>query len=112
MCLNQSIIQLLPKKSLGKGSGWITDLLIDHTISISKYDPLAGSSYIKVAKDLHHSREGLISIQNTDDNECFKWCLFRYLNPADHNSGRITKVDKDFGKRVDFKDINKISSKN
>ena len=45
-------------------------------------------------------------------NGAFKWCLFRYLNPADHNPGRITKVDKDFGKRVDFKDINKISSKN
>ena len=45
-------------------------------------------------------------------NGAFKWCFFRYLNPADHNPGRITKVDKDFGKRVDFKDINKISSKN
>ena len=60
------------KKSLGKGSGWITDLFIDHTISISKYDPLAGSSYIKVPKELHHPRKGLISIQNADDNE---WCL-------------------------------------
>ena len=47
----------------------------------------------------------MINIQNTDDNECFKWCLVRYLNPADHNPRRITKVDKDFAKRLDFKDI-------
>ena len=30
--------------SLGKSSGWITDSFIDHTISISKYNPIDGSS--------------------------------------------------------------------
>ena len=50
----------------------------------------------------------MINIQNTDDNECFKWCLVRYLNPADHHPVRITKTDGDFSKRLDFKD--KISS--
>ena len=29
---------------------------------------------------------------NPDDNECFKWCLVRYLHPADHNPKRITKA--------------------
>ena len=93
------------QKSLGKGSGQIIDSVIDHTISISKYNPLAGSSYIKLPKELDHPRKGLINIQNTDDNECFKWCLVRYLNPADHHPARITKADKDFAKRLDFKDI-------
>ena len=93
------------QKSLGKGSGWITDSVIDDTISISNYNPLAGSSYIKLPKELDHPIKGLINIQNTDDNECFKWCLDRYLNPADHNPRRITKDDKDFAKRIDFKDI-------
>ena len=45
----------------------------------------------------------MINIQNT--NECFKWCLVRYLNPADRNPAKITKADKDFAKRLDFKDI-------
>ena len=35
------------QKSLGKDSDWINDSVIGHTISISKYNPLAGSSYIK-----------------------------------------------------------------
>ena len=83
------------QKSLGKGSGWIIDSVIDHTISISKYNPLAGSSYIKLPEELDHLRKGLINIQNTDDNECFEWCLVRYLNPADHNPRRITKSYKD-----------------
>ena len=39
------------KKSSGNRSGWITDSVIDHAISISKYNPLAVSSYIKYLKN-------------------------------------------------------------
>ena len=93
------------RKSLGKSSGWIIDLVIDHNISISEYDTLVGSSYIKLPKELDHPRKGLINIQNNIGNECFKWWLVRYLNPAYCNSARITKADKDFAKRLDFKGI-------
>ena len=94
------------QKSLGKTSVWIIDSVIDHTISISKYNPLARSSYIKLPKELDHPRKGLINIQNNDDdNESFKWCLVRYLNLANHHPARITKPDKDFAKALDFKDI-------
>ena len=93
------------QKYLGKGSGWIIDSLIDHAISILKYNLLAGSSYLKLPKEVDHPEKGLINIQNANDNECFKWCLVRYLNPADHNPRRITKADKDFAKSLDFKDI-------
>ena len=48
----------------------------------------------------------MVNIQNTNDNECFKWCLVRNLNPADSRLASITKADKDFEKRHDFKDIN------
>ena len=47
----------------------------------------------------------MVKIQNTDDNESFKWCLVRYLNLANHHPARITKLDKDFAKTLDFKDI-------
>ena len=47
----------------------------------------------------------MINIKHTDDNECFKWFLVRYLNTADCNLARITKADKDFAKRLDFEDI-------
>ena len=32
-------------------------------------------------------------------------CLVKYLNPIDHNPKRITKVDKLYGDKLDFKDI-------
>ena len=68
------------QKFSGKGSGWIIDLVIDDTNNISKYD-------------------------NIKDNECFRWSIVRYLNPVDHNPRRITKADKDFTKKRDFKNI-------
>ena len=62
------------QRSLGKDSGFVTDSVIDHNISISRYNHLAGSSYIKLPKELDHPRNGLINIQNIDDHEQFKWC--------------------------------------
>ena len=32
-------------------------------------------------------------------NECFKWSLVSYLNPADRNLARVRKADKDFPKK-------------
>ena len=60
---------------------------------------------VKLPKELDHPRKGLINIQKTDYNECSIQCLVRYLNPADYNPRRITKADKHFAKKLDFKDI-------
>ena len=98
------------QKSLEEGSGKIIDSVIDHTTGISKYNPLPGSSYIKLPKQLHHPRKGLISIQNIDGNECFKRGIVRPLNPANHHPARIIKAYKDFAKKLKFK--NKIFIQN
>ena len=63
----------------------------------------------------------MINIQNTDDNECLKWCLVKYLHQADDHQVRIRKVDKDFSRELNFKgakspgkirDIHKSGKKN
>ena len=84
-----TVIILNIQKSFGRGWDWIIDSVIHHNISISKYDPLAGSGYIKLPKELDHPRKSLTDIQNIDDNECFKWSFVRHLNPADHKPRRI-----------------------
>ena len=66
---------------------------------------MAGSNYTKIPKELDHHKNGLINIQSVDDNECFKSCLVRCLHPADHYPARIRKADKDFARKLDFKDI-------
>ena len=45
------------QKWLGKSTNWIIDLVIEHNISISKYNLLAGSSYINLPKELDHLRK-------------------------------------------------------
>ena len=47
----------------------------------------------------------MINIQNINDNECFKWCLVRYLHTIDHHQVIIRKVGKLYGDKLDFKDI-------
>ena len=47
----------------------------------------------------------MIQIQNTVDNEWFKWCLVRYSKYADHNFRRITESHNNFVKRLCFKDV-------
>ena len=93
------------QKSLGNVLGWIIDSVIEQNISILKYNPLAGSSYIKLSKQLDYLRERLINIHNRDDNKSFKWCLVRYLHPKDQYPARITKAEKDVFKKPDFHNI-------
>ena len=93
------------QKSLGKGSDWIIDSVIDHNISIPNYNPVAENIYIKLPKELDHPRKALISTQIIVENECFKWSIVRYLNPANHNPRRIAKADEKFTKKLDFKGI-------
>ena len=104
MYWNQSILIMSNiQKSLGKGSGCIVDSVIEDNINISKYNPLAGSSYIKLLNELDYPRKGSISVQNIEDNDYLKLFLVRYLNLADHHPAE--KAGKDFSKRLDFRDI-------
>ena len=90
MCFNQSIVQ-------SEGSCWtITiDSVIEQNIEISKYKSWNGTSYIKTSKELKNSKIGFINNQNTDNKECLKRWLVRYLHLIDKNISRIGKTDKE-----------------
>ena len=87
------------QKPLGKSSDWIIDSVIDHTINISKYKPLA------LAKRMRPSKKRIDQYSKYCLNECFKWSIVRYLNHVDHNPRRTTKADKDFARKLDFKNM-------
>ena len=65
-----------------EGSGWTISTINSHCINIVKYKPLNGSSYIQLPQELRNSAKGLINMKNKD-NECFRWCHIRHLNPQD-----------------------------
>ena len=57
---------------LGKDSSGVFDSVTENNISISKYNSLAGSSYINLPKKLDCPRKWLINIQIIDSNEHLK----------------------------------------
>ena len=50
------------QKYHAKCSGWIIDLFMDRIINVSKYNTLAGSSCIKLPKELNYPPKSLIDI--------------------------------------------------
>ena len=57
-----------------RGSGWRFHNVIYVELSVNKYAPLAGSSYIPIPKFLKE-KKAIVNVQNKNDNECFKWAI-------------------------------------
>ena len=89
---------------ISEGSGWTIESINNHYLNVVKYEPMRGSSYIKLPTELKNSAKGLINLKN-GDNECFRWCHIRHLNPQDKYPQRIKKVDKQYIKNLDYSGI-------
>ena len=89
---------------ISEGSGWTVESVDNHYINVVKYEPMKGSSYIELPQELRHSSKGLINIKN-EDNECFRWCHIRHLNPQANHPERIKKVDKQYIENLDYSEI-------
>ena len=105
---------------ISAGSGWIIQSIDSHHLNIVKYEPMKGSSYIQLPQELRNSAKGLINMKN-NDNECFRWCHIRHLNPQDKYPQRIKKIDKEYINKLNYtgiefpvtiKQLNKIEKQN
>ena len=104
LSLQTSQQQILNKIAqwISEGSGWTIQSIENHYINIVNYSPLKGSSYIKLPQELKN--RGLINLQN-EDNESFRWCHIRHLNPQEKDPRRIKKTDKTFISQLDYSSI-------
>ena len=107
-------------QSVANGSNWIIESVDKHYLNIVQYNPTKGSSYIKLPEELQHAMKSLINMKN-EDNQCFRWCHIRHLNPKDTNPQRIKKSDKQYINKLDYsgiefpvtvKQYNKIENQN
>ena len=89
---------------ISEGSGWTIQSVDNHYLNIVQYQPMKGSSYIKLPQELRNGKKGLINMKN-EDNECFRWCHIRHLNPQDVHPERIKKSDKEFINKLDYSGI-------
>ena len=71
------------------GSNWVFQEIRRLEIHFANWQPLGGSTFIPLPTQLKN-KKGVINIKN-EDNQCFKWCVVRALNPVDQNSNRLTK---------------------
>ena len=101
------------------GSGW----RFHHTnyveLSVDKYAPFAGSSYIPLP-NFFENKKAIINVKNENDNECFKWVVTLCVYPANNHVDRLSNYienSKKFNWKnikfpVNFKDIDIFERQN
>ena len=82
------------------GSNWVFVSINQLEIHMADWKPISGSSYIPLPKKIKN--KGAVINMKNEDNQCFKWCVVRALNPVEKNSERITKELKDQSERLDW----------
>ena len=69
------------------------------SITISKYQPLNGGSYIKLPKYISN-KKAIINVKNDDDN-CLRWALRAALYPPLKKSDRMSSYSSEDGLNFD-----------
>ena len=69
-------------------------------IPFAKFQPLGGSSYMPLPARLHN-KKAIVNMKN-EDQECFKWCVTRALNPAECHQERVTDELRRQSEKLDW----------
>ena len=86
---------------LSEGSGWTISSIDEHYLDTVVYEPMKGNSYIPLPVELRNSAKGLINIQNKE-NECFRLCHIRYLNPQNKDPQRVKIIVKEMVPQLNY----------
>ena len=97
------IEEQIQKVQEAEGSGWQFLKVIKLVLHTTRWEPLYGSSYIELPEVLKN-KHAIINMKNQDE-ECFKWCVLRALNPKDKNAERIDNDLKSKQNTINMKGI-------
>ena len=73
-----------------EGSGWVFENVESFDINIDPFEPLSGSSYISLPKNLE-DKKALIIVRNENDHECFKWAITSAIYQREKHPERLNK---------------------
>ena len=74
---------------------------MQHQLVISEITPCEGSSYFPLPKELRDPIKGSwMTAKDYKDNECFRSCLVRHLNPVSKNPAKMRNAEQ-----LDFKGV-------
>src|SRR5271156_816226 len=86
-----------------RGSNWRFLAVVKMDVNTAIYKPLKGKSYIQLPSVLAN-KKAIINMKNEDD-QCFKWCVARALNPADKDQERITKILRKQAENLNWNEV-------
>ena len=81
------------------GSGWTLEANNAIIIEMTEYQPMGGSSYIELPKDVYDTKS-IVNIKN-EDQACFMWSVLAALHPTDHHPERVIHY-KPFEDQLNF----------
>ncbi|XP_031549074.1 uncharacterized protein LOC116286651 [Actinia tenebrosa] len=76
-----------------QGSGWTVTEIRDMQISMARYVPIKGGSYVPLPAWIERKR-AIVSVRN-DDNKCFMWAIRSALYPVEKNTARMSNYPSD-----------------
>ena len=83
----EEIEEEMQKAEDAVGSGWRFERVIKLVLHTTRWDPINAGSYIELPEVLKN-KHAIINMKNQDE-ECFKWCVLRALNPKNNHPERI-----------------------
>ena len=88
---------------LKNGSGWVLKKVVRLDITLSKFRPMEGSSYIPLPSAVRN--KGAVINMKNEDEYCFKWAATRALNPVEKHPERITGELREQAERLNWDGI-------
>ena len=92
------------EKFQNKGSGWQFASVESFDINVDPFKPLRGTSYFPLPKKLA-AKKAIINVQNTQDNECFKWAVTSAVYQRKVHPERLNSEMRANSKRLNWKGI-------
>ena len=86
-------------EKLGEGSGWQMDGINTVNLSIARYNPIRGSSFIKTPSRIAN-KHAIINVDNSkepDDQNCFIYAILSSQYPQEKNPNRVSSYKKYLG---------------
>ena len=103
----QKISEKFEKMEVAVGSGWTLISIQSLKLHFAEFKPMKGSSYVELP-DWIKKKKAVINILNKTDNECFKWCITRAMNPIGKRKKEnlITKKLREKSNLFDWTGVN------
>ena len=103
--MREVIAERLSLMEEAEGSGWALLGIVDVKALFFSFTPLKGTNYVELPTWIKNKKAVIYKL-NTIDNEYFKWCLTRTLNPIGKDAGRMTNRLREQSKIFDWTGVN------